>query len=294
MIVVVGGTGFIGGHLVERLRAAGHDVVVTSHDRGRAAQPGRRFADLCVPASLEAALEGAEVVVQSTCFPGYPIEKPRQGLTFEAYDAMGTRHLVEAAQRRAVRRYVFVAGVGVCEGARGRYFRAIHAGEEAVRRGPFEHAILRPAFVYGPRDRGLNRILAVARYTPVLPVVGLAARHQPVYVGDVVEALELLARPGGPSGTFEIGGPERLTMSEMLSRAFAAAQVRCRLLEVPRPLGRLAGRLLQRLPGELLSPDAIDFISEDFVADDRAFASLLPAPRTWFADGLLRTLASRT
>ena len=290
MIVVFGGSGFIGAHLIDRLRAEGRQVEVVSHRPENRGRPGFRAGDLERPESFLAAVAGAEVVVQSTAFPSYPIEKPRRGHTFEAYDAVATERLVAAARRAGVRRYVYVAGVGAGPQATQPYFRAIHRGEEAVRGSGMSSAVLRPAFVYGRRDRGINRILGAARRTALLPIVGLAAMHQPVLVDDVADALARLAAPDGPRGTFEIGGPERMTMRAMLEAAFRYAEVRCRLVPVSRRIARLAAAVLARLPGEILSPSAIDFISEDFVADNGALRAVLPLTLTPFEAGIARYL----
>ena len=298
MIVVFGGTGFIGGALVDRLRARGAPVELVTRRPERAMQSGFRFGDLLRPETLNRALDGATKVVQSTTFPGYPREKPRRGMTFETYDAQGTERLVEAAKRAGVTRYVYVSGVGVTPDATKPYYRAIARAERAVLGSGISSACLRPAFVYGPRDNGLNVLIDWGRKVPLLPVPGLSSRHQPVHVDDVARVLEALVqgdvatRPGSDAGSsyatgvFEIGGPEQMSMGEMIERAFRKVNVSCRLVPVPKGLALLGGRVLSRLPGELLTPSAVDFICEDFLADNTRALALLGRELLSFEQGL--------
>lgn len=267
LIVVFGGTGFIGGALVERLRSEGREVVVASRRPEVATSPGHRFADLLRPETLVGAVRDAEVVVQSTCFRGYPFEKPRRRVTFERYDAEGSERLVEAARCAGVRRYLYVSGVGAETPDDKPYFAAIRRAERAVERSGMEWACLRPTFVFGPNDNGLNRVLRAASRTHVLPVIGLDAMHQPVFIDDVTRALARLSELGAPTGTFEIGGPERMLMRSLLDRTFDSAGIRCGLVPVPPPLAHLGAKVLARMPGELLSTDGIRFVCEDFVAE---------------------------
>lgn len=291
-VAVVGGTGFIGGAVVGRLKQSGishHLVTRRCHDLG----PGSRYGDLQRPESLPAALEGADVVIQSTTFRGYPFEKRRQGWTFMEFDGYGTERLVEAAKRSGVQRYVFVSGVGASDDGR-EYFRAIRHGEKAIISSGLEYAILRPAFVYGPNDAGLNKVVGWAKHTPVVPAPGLDSMHQPVYVDDVAKALVELCRIGGPQGVFEIGGPDKLTMRRMLQAALQKAQLKTRLVQVPYPLAAGAGLVLQKLPGEPLCKSAVDFICEPFLADTGPLLRQLPnLTLTPFEEGLERWWTAR-
>lgn len=293
MIAVVGGTGVIGGAIVARLRAAGEDVVVVTHSLSRAREHGFRHGDLLDPRTLPAAVRGAEVVVQSANFPTYPIEKPRRGQTFMAYDGVGAERLVAAAAAEGVRRFVFVAGAGARSGAPKPYWEALRRGEDAVLGSAMEGVCVEPTLVFGSRDRGLNRILAFARRTHVVPLVGGGSElHQPVFQADVAELVLRALPSGAPQGAFAIGGPERLTMRELIRRALALADVRAHVVPVPVRLARSGAALLARLPGELLSPAAIDFILEDFVADLAPLREAFSLPLTPLDAGLRTYLPS--
>src|SRR6185295_16042818 len=109
------------------------------------------------------------------------------------------------------------SGSGAAADARQVWYRAKWGGEEAVRASGLEHAIVRPSWVFGPGDRALNRFVAFHRWLPFVPVVGDGSqRLQPVFIEDVAEILAGAAGPSAPTGTFEIGGPEVMTMDQVL------------------------------------------------------------------------------
>jgi nucleoside-diphosphate-sugar epimerase len=292
VIAAIGGRGVIGGAIVEALRAHGHEVLIVTHDRQQARVAGYRYGDMLDPQSLDAAIEGAEVVVQSGMFPTYPIEKPKLRHTFMQFDGVGTEHLVAAARRAGVRRYVYISGAGIPASPR-IYYQAILRGEHAVQNSGMETVCIRPTLVYGPRDRGLNRILAAAKKLPVLPLVGPGSQlEQPVYVNDVGEVARQAVAPGAPQGVFEIGGPERFTIDEMLLRFFKHVGFRRGIVHIPYRVARFGALLLERLPGPPLTTNAIDFLMEDFIADTGPLLAAFNLRLTPFEEGLSKYLGS--
>jgi uncharacterized protein YbjT (DUF2867 family) len=274
MILVAGGSGFIGSAVVQRLKRDGRDVaVMTAHperSRSKIEKLGARLVvgDVQRPDSLPQAVRGAEAVVQVLSFPTYPIEKPRRGFTFEEFDHRGTERLVAAAASAGVRRYVYCSGVGADPDSPKPWFRAKWFGEESVRRTGLDHAIIRPSWVYGTEDIALNKFVAFHRWLPFVPVVGDGSqRLQPLFVDDVGEALARAAAPDGPSGTYEIGGPEVMTMNQVLQTMMAVRGRRKPLVHFPPWMAKLAGFFLQALPRPPLSPDAVDLGTADAVAD---------------------------
>lgn len=292
MIAVVGGRGFIGAAIVARLRSAGLEVVCVTHSAEHARRPGFRFGDMLAPDTLADAVAGAEVVVQSANFRDYPIEHRRRGETFAAFDAAGTEQLVAAARRAGVRRYLFIAGAGTRGGGPTPYWDALRRGEQAVLGSGLQGICIEPTLVYGPRDRGLNRMLALARRSPVVPILGgRSAVHQPVFVEDVAELAFRAIAADTAQGVFPIGGPERMSMLAMVRRTLAAAGLRRPVLTLPGGPVRVLARLAAMLPGEPLNPAAVDFMLESFTADlepSRNAFSLCPRP---FEEGLRSYLA---
>jgi uncharacterized protein YbjT (DUF2867 family) len=274
VILVAGGSGFIGAAVARRLVGQGSDVaVMTAHparSRERIERMGARVVagDILEPASLDRAVDGADAVLQSLTFPTFPAEKPRKRYTFEEFDHLGTERLVTAAARAGVGRYVFVSGAGAAPDAPEVRFRAKWLGEEAVRASGIAHVIIRPSWVYGPEDPGLNKFVSFHRWLPFVPVVGDGSqRLQPVFVEDVAEVIALAVTRTGPTGTFEVGGPEVLTMNDVLRTMMEVRGKMKPLVHFPRFLPGLAAFFLQVLPRPPLSPEAVDFATAGAVAD---------------------------
>src|SRR5207244_8699070 len=141
---------------------------------------------------------------------------------------------VAAATKAGVERFVFCSGAGAAPDAPKVWFRAKWGGEQAVRSSGLEPVIVRPSWVYGPQDRALNRFVTFHRRLPFVPVVGDGhQRLQPVLIDDVADAVARGADPDGPEGTFEIGGPEVMTMDEVLETMMEVRGKRKPLVHVP-------------------------------------------------------------
>lgn len=293
MILVAGGSGFIGSAVARRLlREGGEVAVMTAHPERSRSKIERLGAKVIVgdvqdQASLDRAVRGAEVVVQALTFPTFPMEKPRRGYTFEEFDHMGTQRLVRAAVGAGVKKYLYCSAVGAAPDADKVRYQAKWAGEQAVTETGIRHCILRPAWAYGAEDRALNKFVALHRWLPLVPVVGDGSqRLQPVFVEDVAEAFCQAARLDGPSGTFEIGGPDVMTMDEVL-RTMMEVRGRLKpLVHFPVFLPKLAGFFLQALPNPPLSPAAVDFATAEAVADTSALLREFDLELTPLREGL--------
>lgn len=298
MILVAGGTGFIGSAVVRRLLREGEPVTVMSAHPGRRGRgDGARIVegDVQRADTLPGAVAGADVVVQALTFPTFPVEKASKGYTFEEFEHLGTERLVRAAEAAGVRRYVYVSGVGVAPDAEKVWHRAKWAGEQAVLGSSMSACVLRPSWVYGAGDRALNRFVAFARRGPAVPVIGDGSqRVQPVFVEDVAEVVARAAVVDGPRGVFEVGGPEVMTMDEVLGDVLRALGKRKRLVHVPAALPKAAGAVLRPLPKPPLSPDAVDFATGDAVADTAGLFEAFPGVRLRpLAEGLATYLSPR-
>ena len=298
MILVAGGTGFIGSAVVRRLLRDGGDVTVMSAHPGRRSRgDGARVAlgDVQRPETLRAAVAGADVVVQALTFPTFPVEKPSKGYTFEEFEHRGTERLVRAAAEGGVRRYVYVSGVGAAPGAEKVWHRAKWAGERAVLGSSMSACVLRPSWVYGAGDRALNRFVAFARRGPAVPVIGDGLqRVQPVFVEDLAEVVARAAAVDGPTGVFEVGGPEVMTMNDVLAEVLRALGRRKRLVHLPPVLPKAAGAVVSVLPKPPLSPSAVDFATGDAVADTAGLLAAFPGLRfRSLAEGLATYLTPR-
>ncbi len=298
MILVAGGSGFIGAAVVRRLVSSGIEVaVMTAHpDRSRARieQMGARVVhgDVMDAGSLDDAVSGAETVIQALTFPTFPVEKYRKQYTFEEFDHLGTERLVKAAAKAGVMRYVFSSGSGAAPDAPRVWFRAKWFGEEAIRAVGIPHAIIRPSWVYGPEDPALNKFVLFHRLLPFVPVIGDGSqRLQPVFVEDVAEAMAQAAGSNAPTGTFEIGGPEVLTMNQVLRTMMEVRGNVKPLVHFPPFLPKLVGFFLQILPKPPLSPSAVDFATGEALADTAELLQEFDLRLTPLRDGLATYLA---
>ena len=294
MILVAGGTGFVGGGIVRELARRGQPVAVLTRSAARSAArfPGLRVAyregDVRDPASLAKATTGIDTVIGCQQFPNSPIENPGRGYTFEEIDAKGTEALIAAAKAAGVKRYVYLSGVGAAPTGR-HWFQAKWRAEEAVRNSGLTCTIIRPTWVYGPEDEALNRFIGMAKFLPFVPQIGNIGmqRMQPVFIDDVGWAVaESLENAAGENQTFEIGGPDVMSMRDVVKAALEAAGRKRLILPAPKPVMKLMASLLQFVPGRPLTPDAVDFITGDAVADESAIVQKLGIKLTPLREGL--------
>ncbi len=190
MILVTGGTGFVGGHLIRRLRQEGLPVrALARHpDRAQALKdlgvevvPG----DIADKASLEKAAEGIERVIHLV---GIIQEAP--GVTFRSVHVEGTRNVVEAARTAGVLHFFHQSALGTRPGAKSEYHRTKWEAEELVRQSGIPHTILRTALIYGPGDKFTIKLSEILRLAPVMPVIGSGkSKVQPIYIDDVVSCI---------------------------------------------------------------------------------------------------------
>jgi NADH dehydrogenase len=296
-VAVAGGTGFIGKAIVSELSGRGHRVVVLSHRSpvGTVGSVEVRRADATRPETLAPALAGVDAVVISLAFRNSPIEAPRRGQTFERVDADGTEALVAAAAAANVPRIVYISGAGAAPDAPRHWFRAKWRAEEAVRGSGIVYTIFRPSWIYGPGDRSLNRFLGFSRWLPFIPQIGNGRqRLAPVYVGDMGALVaDALVTPTAENVTLEVGGPETLTMDEIIRTALRVLGRRRPILHTPVLLMKALTAPLMILPSPPMTPSAIDFIVQSAEVDTGPLQERLPRRLTPIAEGLASYLASR-
>lgn len=296
-VVVAGATGLLGRAVTESLLEAGHHVTAASRSRLPEADPLHARiswvrADVLDTASLVAALAGADAVVDAVQFPNSPIEDPKKGYTFERIDLGGTRNLVDAAKQAGVGRFIGLSGVGAAEDARYHWLRCKWQEEQHIAASGVPYTVLRPSWIYGPRDVSLNRFLGFARFLPFVPVVGNGkTRINPLYVGDLgAHAAAAVSRDDLRGRVFEIGGPEVFTMDEVIRTALEVSGRRRFLLHQPAGLMKAVAGILQHVPGRPLTPDAVDFITMDGVADIASLADAFGIQLTPLRLGLAKYL----
>lgn len=272
-VIVAGGTGFLGSEIGRAMVDAGHSVRALSRSQPAPGVLDSRIrwlhGDVLQPEHLASALAGADAVVDAVQLPNAPMENPKKGLTYERFDLQATINLVDAAKAAGVRKFIGLSGVGAAEDGKYHWLRCKGQEERYIEASALDYTVLRPSWVYGPRDVALNRFLGFARWLPFVPVIGDGkARINPVFVGDVAEhAASALQLPAASRGVFEIGGPQVLTMDEIIRTALRVSGKRRFLLHSPKWLMKPVAGIVQHLPGRPLTPDAIEFVTMDGVAD---------------------------
>jgi NADH dehydrogenase len=291
-VAVAGGTGMVGGAIAAELHRRGNRVIVLSHrgEDARGALPDAveiRTADVQTGDGLAEALHGVDWLAIALAFPNSPMESPRRGRTFMAIDAEGTERLVAAARSAGVGRIVYISGAGAAPEGR-HWFRAKWRAEQAVRASGLTWTIIRPTWIYGPRDVSLNRFLGFARRLPFVPLSNLGNQPMaPVFVDDAARLAADAFTDGAAAGqVLELGGPETMSMREVVARALRTAGLRRPVLPGPAPLLKLAAWPLKFLPRPPLTPDAVDFVNQSATVDTGPLQERMPRRLTRFEDGL--------
>lgn len=293
MILVAGGTGFLGRHVVRALAAHGFPVRILTRDLQRAPELGHKetvTGDVTRRDSLFDATRDCQGVVMAAQFSGHPIEKPRRGRSYDAVDRAGTENLLEAARSAGVERFLYVSGAGVGQGHPEPWFAAKERAEASVRESGLSFVNLRSSWAYGEGDRALNRIARIARLSPVVPVLGWNRQKvMPVWAGDVGEAVaRAFERDEAWNRTLEIGGPEILTMREVVRTLMNVLGKRRLLVPFPKPIAKIATAPLSLLPNPPLTPRAVDFATGDAIVDDASLREVLGLQPIPLAEGLTR------
>ena len=279
LVTVFGGSGFLGRSVVRalckrdyRIRVAVRRPELTGHLQplGKVGQIHAVQANLRYPASVAAAMRDCHVAINLV---GILTEAGAQ--TFDAVQAGGAGAVARAAAAVGAR-MVHVSAIGADANSPSRYARAKAAGEAAVLAAVPAATILRPSVVFGPEDQFTNRFAALARMSPVLPLIGGGlTRLQPVYVGDVATAVADAVDGKTRAGAiYELGGPEVLSLREIIEIILATIERRRLLVSLPFGLARLQALLLQFAPGPLkLTPDQVALLRSDNVVSEAATAA---------------------
>jgi len=307
LVLVTGGTGFVGREVVRELLAKGYRVRLLCRDAAAA----KKFAgalgrenrdqvevaagDILDPASLPAACAGADVVVHLV---GIIVEKGRQ--TFRRVHAEGTANLVRAAKEADVHRFVHMSALGTGPGASNPYHATKWEAEESVRHGGLGLAwtIFRPSVIFGPGDRFANRLAAFLR--PPLSYLQLntfplfgggGSRLQPVAVEDVARAfVAAIPSPEAVGRTYDLVGPEPISLRDLIRTLAELQGRRVLLFPLPWPLAALAGRVFQLLPDPPVTAAQVAMLRAENVGDPAPAREAFGLRLEPFREGVARYL----
>ena len=203
-------------------------------------------------------------------------------------DAAGTERLVDAAVAADVSDLVYISGAGAAPDAERHWFRAKWRAETAVRSSDIPYTIVRPTWIYGPRDVSLNRFLGFARQLQAVPLTNMGRQLMaPVFIDDVARLVaNSLVTNQAADQTFEIGGPDALRLREIIARGLRVSGLNRPIVPGPTPLIKLGAALVSWLPTPPITPDAIDFINQPATADMASLLSRMPRRLTPLDEGL--------
>jgi uncharacterized protein YbjT (DUF2867 family) len=290
LVTIFGGSGFVGTQLVQALARAGFRVRVAvrrpdlaGHLRplGGVGQVVPMQANLRNTESVMAAVRGASVVIN---LAAVGVEKGKQ--RFRAINVTGARRVAEAAKAAGARTLVHMSVIGADANSPSLFARSRAMGEDEVRAVFPSAIIVRPSVIFGAGDEFFNKLGLLSRMLPVMPLFGGKTQFQPVYVGDVAEAIAQAAMGNLKAGqTYELGGPEVLTNRELVERVLRGANRSNPILPLPSFVGRILAFPMGILPKPLVTGEQItllgidNVVSAEAVKDKRTLSGIGIAPR---------------
>jgi uncharacterized protein YbjT (DUF2867 family) len=275
LVTVFGGSGFLGRHVVRALARRGYLVRVACRrpdlagflqPLGNVGQIQAVQANLRVRWSVDRAVQDADHVVNLV---GLLFESGRQ--KFEAVHDFGARAIAEAA-RAAGAGLTHVSALGASANSESDYARTKAAGEKAVQETLPDAVIYRPSIVFGPEDGFFNKFANLARFSPVLPLIGGGhTRFQPIFVGDVAEAIARSVDGQVKGGQiYELGGPQELTFRQLMEETLQTIDRKRVLVSLPWWMASLQGKILGLLPNPLLTSDQVTLLKTDNIVSQEA------------------------
>jgi uncharacterized protein YbjT (DUF2867 family) len=277
-ILVIGGAGFVGRHIVSRLIDRSVRVTVPVRRRARAGHlimlPTIDVveADVHDDATLARLIDGRDAVINLVGILQGSRGAP-YGPEFARAHVELPRRIVERCTAAGVRRYLHMSALGADAAGPSMYQRSKGDGEAAVRASRLNWTIFQPSVIFGPEDRFLNTFATLARVAPVLPIARADARFQPVYIGDVADAFaNALDDPKTWRKTYELAGPKIYTLRELVQFAARASGHARPVIGLPGALARAQAIMMEIAPGEpMLSRDNLDSMERDNVASTQPY-----------------------
>ena len=276
LITIIGGSGFVGRHLVQKLASQGYririgvrrpDLAGHLQPLGGVGQIMPVQANIRYPASLQSACQGADVVINLT---GVLTDSGNN--SFEAVHEFGAEAVAKAAAQAGAKKLVHMSAIGSDETSDSAYGQSKARGEAMVKKAFPAATIIRPSIIFGPEDEFFNKFADMARFSMILPLIGGGnTKFQPVFVGDVAKAISAIVNSDKFSGqTFELGGPQVFSFKELLQFVLETVERKRILLPIPWFVAKAMGSVLGALPYSLLTRDQVLMLQTDNVVSEQA------------------------
>jgi NADH dehydrogenase len=282
LVTIFGGSGFVGRYIARRMAKQGWRVRVAVRrpneaifvrPYGTVGQVEPIFCNITSDASVRSAMIGADAVVNCV---GILNETRRQ--KFEGLQAEGAGRIARIASEQKVQSLVHFSAIGADADADSEYSRTKAEGEALVTAAFKSAVILRPSIVFGNEDQFLNRFATLAKFSPVVPVVGGDTKFQPVYVDDVAAAAEMAVLGNVKSGVYELGGPEVVTFGDLIKNVMTVIRRKRLVVNVPFFIARMKAfgfDMLQKFSlglftNRILTRDQVKSLKVDAVVDAKA------------------------
>jgi NADH dehydrogenase len=292
MIVVTGGSGYVGSHIVKRLAGNGKPVRAMVRSKARTQNEGRLSGldvelidgDVTKPESLKPAFENAEAVIHTVAIA---IEKG--DLTYEEINTIGTVNVLEAARNAGTGRFINLSQLGADSRLPYRFLASKGRAQEYVAESDLDWTAFRPSVIWGPEDEFANTFAKLAAITPIIfPNVDKNARFEPVWVEDVVTCLVTSLDNQDTIGKeYEIGGPEVLSLEQIERRTLDAAGSRRIMVPFPKRFLKTAVGIMEKtIPNPPVTQSLLELLQVDNVTTENAIHQFVEKPRAFTADAM--------
>ncbi len=292
MIIVTGGSGYVGSHIVKKLVDAGKPVRVIVRNQLRARNEGRLDgleieileADVTNVESLKSAFKGGEIIIHTVAIA---IEKGN--LSYEEINAHGTANVLEAAKSVGINRLIHISQLGADSKLPYRFLASKGLAQEYVVKSDMDWTAFRPSVIWGPEDEFANTFAKLIPITPLIfPIIDKEAQFQPVWVEDVSTAVvKAVDDPETIGKEFELGGPEILSLVEIEKRTLDAVGVKRILVPFPRPLLNLIVSMIELIiPSPPVTRSLLELLAVDNTTQTNSITKFVAEPRPFTADNI--------
>jgi NADH dehydrogenase len=291
MIVVTGGSGYLGSHITRQLVEAGFSVRALVRNKDVARKEGRLAGldiewvegDVTSPETLRSAFEGATAVIHTVAIA---IEKG--GRTYENINYQGTVNVVEAVKDVGVKRFIYISQLGADANLPYRFLASKGKAADYVAASGLDWTAFQPSVIWGPEDEFANSFARLIPLTPLIfPIVGdETARFQPVWVGDVAASvIKALDDPSTYGKSYQLGGPEVLVLEEIERRTLQALGSRRWMIHFPMPVLKFFVAMLEALlPNPPVTRSLLELLAVSNVTTHNALPQFVSQPRPFTSE----------